>query len=119
MPMPSLSTVCKVMCLPTAGAAMQMLAIGVGLLAADADQMQMVTFWSTLAGVTIPTKLFFGFIAVGKLIGTAALWGYLPKVWRLGSLTPTACAAWMHAQDVPLGSAAMAVRVSHLPHSAD
>jgi len=102
--MSTLSTACKVMVLPTAAVGAQLVAIGAGLLPADGDQLQMVKFWSGLAGVTISTKAFFGFIGVGKIIGTAALWGYLPKFWRLGSLCPMLCAVYMHAQDVPVGT---------------
>ena len=106
--MPSASTVCKVLALPTAAAGAQMAAIGAGVMSADADQQQMVAFWSALAGMAIRTKLFFGFIGVGKLIGTAALWGYLPKVLRLGQLLPMLAATYMHAQNVPAGSSGVA-----------
>eukprot|EP00581_Thalassiosira_minuscula_P009530 CAMPEP_0183709902 /NCGR_PEP_ID=MMETSP0737-20130205/5847_1 /TAXON_ID=385413 /ORGANISM="Thalassiosira miniscula, Strain CCMP1093" /LENGTH=135 /DNA_ID=CAMNT_0025938119 /DNA_START=48 /DNA_END=455 /DNA_ORIENTATION=- len=105
----SASTTLKVLCLPTVLAATPMLLVAVGLRPVDDDQLSMAQFWSDLAGVAIPYKFFFAFVGTGKLIGNAAMWGYLPKWLRLGVVIPALCGSYMHSHDVPAGSTSMTI----------
>mmetsp|Transcript_53889 Transcript_53889/g.114495 ORF Transcript_53889/g.114495 Transcript_53889/m.114495 type:complete len:139 (-) Transcript_53889:2652-3068(-) len=100
----SVSKLAKYLVIPTAIPAVHMLMVSSGLLGVNDDMLSMSSFWNDMFGVAIPPGFFFGFIGVGKLVGVAAMWDYLPMWLRLGVVTPAFCGGYTHYHDVPAGS---------------
>ena len=100
----SFSSIVKYLFIPTAIAALPLIASAMGIMEMGKDELDMVAFWSDIVGTPIPPKFFFGFVATAKLIGNAAFWGFLPKWYRVTIITSAFCAGYMHYNNVPEGS---------------